>query len=242
MEFSNKTVMITGAGVGIGRAAAILFAERGANVVALDTNEVTLNNLQSEIGRNILCLKVDISDENAVNDAVEKAKKEFSSIDILVNNAGIWKRFEPFEETSADIWEKFIGVNVLGTVYCTKAVLPDMKEKRFGRIINIASVAGVYGNASMVPYSSTKGALISMTKALAKEIAGFGVTVNATSPGSVSPSDNFDIDYTENSEMSFSGRTGSDRENAELICFLASDKAAYINGQNIQIDGCRKKM
>jgi 3-oxoacyl-[acyl-carrier protein] reductase len=94
----------------------------------------------------------------------------------------------------------------------------------------------------MTPYSATKGAVISFTKALAKEVAQFGITVNAVSPGSVSPADNRDIDFSEPSGLSFMGRTGSARENAELICFLASDNAAYINGQNIQIDGCRKKL
>jgi 3-oxoacyl-[acyl-carrier protein] reductase len=93
----------------------------------------------------------------------------------------------------------------------------------------------------MVHYSATKGALISMTKALAKEVSSKGVLVNSVSPGSVSPSDCLDIDHTIESDLSFMGRTGSDRENAELICFLASDAASYISGQNIQIDGCRKK-
>ena len=242
MEFADKTVMITGAGVGIGRAAALLFAEKGANVVALDMNEKSLNGLKEEIGKNILCIKTDISDENAVNEAVKAAKSTFGSVDILVNNAGIWRGSEPFEQTSAETWKKYIDINILGTVYCTKAVIADMKAKKYGRIINVASVAGVYGIANMVPYSSTKGALIAMTKGLAKEVAEYGITVNATSPGSVSPSENPDIDYVQSSELSFSKRTGSDRENAELICFIASDKAAYISGQSIQIDGCRKKL
>ena len=120
-------------------------------------------------------------------------------------------------------------------------VLPKMLENGYGRIINVGSVAGVYGNANMVHYSATKGALISMTKALAKEVTDKGVLVNCVSPGSVSPSGNKDMNYFENSELSFMGRTGTDMENANLICFLASDEASYISGQNIQIDGCRKK-
>lgn len=129
----------------------------------------------------------------------------------------------------------------MGVVYCTKAVLPKMLENSYGRIVNVASVAGVYGNANMVHYSATKGALIAMTKALAKEVTDKGVLVNCVSPGSVSPSGNKDMNYFENSELSFMGRTGTDMENANLICFLASDEASYISGQNIQIDGCRKK-
>ena len=132
-------------------------------------------------------------------------------------------------------------VNVMGTVYFTKAVIDQMIEDGYGRIINVASVAGVYGNRKATHYSATKGALISFTKALAKEVTGLGVTVNAVSPGSVSPAEQADIDYTQPSTLSFAGRTGSCRENADLICFLASEKAGYISGQNIQIDGCRKK-
>ena len=117
-----------------------------------------------------------------------------------------------------------------------------MVKNGYGRIINVASVAGVYGNAKMSAYSATKGAVIAFTKALAKEVTSKGVLVNAVSPGSVSPSDISDIDHSQPSELSFMGRTGTDRENADLICFLASDKASYISGQNIQIDGCRKRM
>ena len=94
----------------------------------------------------------------------------------------------------------------------------------------------------MAHYSATKGAVISFTKALAKEVAQYKITVNSVSPGSVSPADNRDIDFSKPTELSFMGRTGTDRENADLICFIASDKASYISGQNIQIDGCRKKL
>ena len=129
----------------------------------------------------------------------------------------------------------------MGTVYCTKAVLSKMLENRYGKIINVASVAGVYGIANMVHYSATKGAVIAMTRALAKEVIDKGVYVNCVSPGSVSPAENLDMDYYEDSQHCFLGRTGTDNENANLICFLASDEATYIAGQNIQIDGCRKK-
>ncbi|MBQ9965515.1 MAG: SDR family oxidoreductase, partial [Clostridia bacterium] len=165
----------------------------------------------------------------------------FGKIDILINNAALWRQFSSFVETDIDIWKKFININIMGTVYFTKAVINKMIENNYGRIINVASVAGVYGNATMTPYSATKGAVISFTKALAKEVAQFGITVNAVSPGSVSPADNRDIDFSEPSGLSFMGRTGTGRENADLICFLASEEAGYISGQNIQIDGCRKK-
>ena len=130
----------------------------------------------------------------------------------------------------------------MGVVYLTRAVLPIMLDNGYGRIINVASVAGVYGNANMVHYSATKGALISMTKALAKEVTDKGVTVNSVSPGSVNDSGDPDINSSEKSELSFMGRTGTNAENANLIAFLASDEASYISGQNILIDGCRRKM
>ena len=183
----------------------------------------------------------DVSDNAAVLEAVEAATSRFGKIDILVNNAALWRNGGSFSEVSVEVWKKYMDINVMGTVYFTKAVIDQMIKNKYGRIINVASVAGVYGNAMMVHYSATKGAVIALTRALAKEVASEGITVNAVSPGSVSPSQNRDIDYYEPSELAFMGRTGTNRENADLICFLASDKASYISGQNIQIDGCRKK-
>lgn len=244
MSFENKTALITGAAVGIGRATAVKLASLGANVIALDLNAEKLQTLEKEIssaGGKVLTLVCNVADKAAVDEAVTRAKSVFGKIDILVNNAGIWRCWSSFTETTVEEWERYLNVNVMSAVYCTKAVLPDMLESGYGRIINVASVAGVYGNANMVHYSATKGALIAMTKALAKEVTEKGVTVNAVSPGSVSPSEAGDYDYVQESELSFAGRTGSTMENAELIAFLASEEAGYISGQNIQIDGCRKK-
>ncbi len=244
MRFSEKTALITGAAVGIGRACAILFAREGANVVLIDLDKEKLAATEAEIRQytdKVLSFECNVTDEARVYEVVSEAEKIFGGIDILVNNAAIWRLWSSFTETSTDDWRKYLDINIMGVVYFTKAVLPKMLENSYGRIINVASVAGVYGNANMVHYSATKGALISMTKALAKEVSSKGVLVNSVSPGSVSPSDCLDIDHTIESDLSFMGRTGSDRENAELICFLASDAASYISGQNIQIDGCRKK-
>ncbi len=240
----GKTAIITGAAVGIGRATAIQMLSYGANVVLADVGEETLAALQAELcdfGERCLFVKCDVSNEDEVKKTVALAKERFGKVDILVNNAGLWRCTTPFWETPTEDWNKFWSVNMMGTVYFTKAVIEDMMERRYGRVINVASVAGVYGNANMAHYSATKGAMISFTRALAKEVSDQGVTVNAVSPGSVSPSEISDIDHTQPSTLSFAGRTGSGRENADLICFLASDKAGYISGQNIQIDGCRKK-
>lgn len=244
MSFEGKTAIVTGAAVGIGRAVALQLAKEGANVVLVDINPETLAKTEQEIKEiteNVLALTCDVSDNDAVLETVKAVNARFGKTDILVNNAALWRTNGPFSEVPIEVWKKFFDINVMGTVYFTKAVIDQMTESGYGRIINVASVAGVYGNARFAHYSATKGAVIAFTRALAKEVAEMGVTVNAVSPGSVSPADNPDIDYTQPSSLSFMGRTGSDRENADLICFLASDKASYISGQNIQIDGCRKK-
>ena len=242
-DFNGKVALVTGAAVGIGKATALLLAEGGAKTIIVDLNEEKLEEVRAEIiskGGEAIAYKCDVSNEEAVYATVKEATAKLGTVDILVNNAALWKTFGQFVDTSTDVWRKFLDVNVMGTVYFTKAVVPDMIAKGFGRIINVASVAGVYGNRNMTFYSATKGAVISFSKALAKELTPKGITVNAVSPGSVSPSSEPDIDFTEPSELCYSGRTGSDRENAELICYLASDGAAYVSGQNIQIDGCRR--
>lgn len=243
--FKDKTVLITGAAVGIGKACALQFAKGGANVILVDYNDEALAKTEAEVKSitgNVLSLVCDVSDNDSVLKVVESSISRFGKIDILVNNAALWRHYTAFVDTDIDTWKKFIDVNIMGTVYFTKAVLGNMKQNHYGRIINVASVAGVYGNPTMAMYSATKGAVISLTKALAKEVAADNITVNAVSPGTVSPAEQDDIDYVEPNANSYSGRTGSTRENADLICFLASDSAAYISGQNIQIDGCRKKI
>ena len=244
MNLKGKVAVITGAAVGIGKGCAVRFAQCGADLALIDLNGEKLEALKQELSAYPVDVQVytcDVADENAVNDTAEKILTHFEKADILVNNAAIWRDFRPITEVPTDFWRKMLDVNVMSIVYMTRAFLPGMVERKYGRIINVASVAGVYGNANMVCYSATKGAVISMTKALAKEVAKDNVLVNCVSPGSVSPSENGDIDYTEPSELAFMGRTGSDRENANLICFLAGDEASYISAQNIQVDGCRKK-
>lgn len=245
MRFQGKTAVITGAAAGIGRAVAMRFAEEGANLALLDINYEKLVEVKKELSvytDNVLIFDCDISDEKKVNASFEETFKVFGKVDILVNNAAIWNRHGKFMEIPVEEWETYLDINVMGAVYCTRAALPGMIERKYGRIINVASVAGVYGISTMTHYSATKGALIAFTKALAKEVVKDGVLVNAVAPGSVSPGTNPDIDYHQPTPLSFMGRTGTDRENANLIAFLASDEASYISGQSIQIDGCRKTM
>ena len=210
----------------------------------VDRNEEALAKAKAEIPQQdrVMTVVCDVTDAEAVSACVASAVERFGAVDILVNNAGIWRTWASFLDTSIEDWKQYIDVNVMGTVYFSKAVLPGMLERGWGRIVNVASVAGVYGNANMVHYSATKGAILSFTKALAKEVADRGVTVNSTSPGMVNTSKDPDIDATQPNSASYVGRTGSARENAELICFLASEKAAFISGQNVLIDGCRKSI
>jgi len=179
----------------------------------------------------------DVSDETRVREVIKSIIDRHKKIDILVNNAGLWRGVKPFVETTSDEWKKRLNVNVLGLMYLTHEVLPHMISNQYGRIINIGSVAGTYGNKNMADYSMTKGAVSSFTKALAKEVADQGITVNNVVPGSVR-----NEGFEKETNVCYMNRMGELEEYAYLICFLASDKAAYISGQDYIIDGCRKKI
>ena len=239
IDFTGKTALVTGASVGIGRATAEKFAENHANLVLLDMDYAGLERAKQELahfGVRIEIYECDVSDEAAVKRVCADALKKMGKIEILVNNAGIWRGHYPFLTSDSETWRRRIGVNILGTMYCTQALLGQMIDNHYGRIINIGSVAGIYGNAGMVDYSMTKGAVAAFTVALAKEVAEQGVLVNCVSPGNVNAAPNGCP------QLSFMNRSGSYRENANLICFLASDEASFIAGQQYVIDGCRKKM
>jgi len=243
MRFANKVALITGAAVGIGRATALRMAEEGAKLVLLDMNEETLASVKKEceaLNAETETYVCDISDEPAVIDTVQKALAHFGQIDILVNNAAIWRCHTKFLDTPSETWRKFFDVNVLGTANVTRAVLPNMVERQYGRIVNVASIVGVYGKGGMCQYSATKAAVINFTHALAREVADQNIMVNCISPGTVSPSEEPDITFSRPEKMCHMGRSGTDLENANLICFLASDETPYLSGQNILLDGCRK--
>ena len=239
MEFQNKTVIVTGSSVGIGKATALEFAKSGANVCIVDVNEEGLETVKNEIevlGASASAYICDVSDEDRVSEVVAAVLERYGRIDVLVNNAGLWRGAKPFVETVSDEWKRRIGVNVLGLMYFTHEVLPNMIENKYGRIINVGSIAGTLGVMNMADYSMTKGAVSSFTKALAKEVAELGITVNNVVPGSVR-----NEGAAKETDMCYMNRRGELEEFAYLICFLASDKAAYISGQDYRIDGCRRK-
>ena len=237
MDFKGRTAFVTGAARGIGRATAIGLAKKGANVVIADVADLseTYEELKKHTD-NVMKINFDVSDEADARAAVTSALRQFGKIDILINNAAIFPASD-FISTASDQWKKVLDVNVLGTMYLSHAVLPYMIENRYGRIVNIGSVAGVYGLSWFVDYSMSKGAVISFTKALAKAVSDKGVTVNCVSPGSVAPDGSDAM-----KEFSFVGRAATYDEIANVIIFVASDEASYVSGQNYLVDGCRKQM
>ena len=242
MNFEGKVAMITGASVGIGRACAIRFSEMGAKLVLLDYNAETLAALSEELkarhADDALTFACDVGDEAAVQAAVSQALQRFGRIDILVNNAALWRCWSSFIDTPASEWEKFIRINVMGVVHCTKAVLGGMIERGCGRIVNVGSVAGVYGNANMVHYSATKGALIALTKGLAKEVADKGVTVNCVSPGVILTDMTRvvgDETLRELAGQTPLGRNGTPQDVANAMLYLA--QADFVTGQLLPVNG-----
>lgn len=244
MKFQGKTAIVTGAAQGIGAAVARQLAQGGAKTLLVDIDAAALARTAEKLAQaglsDCLTYQCDVSDEGAVEAMAAYARENLGKIDILVNNAGIYRDESlTFLESNSSKWKKKLEVNVLGTLYVTHAVLGDMLARGYGRIVNLASVVAVYGKAYMVDYSMTKGAIVSFTKALAKEVTGQGVLVNAVSPGTIQ------VEADEaalNSDYSFVGRCGTPEECANLICFLASDDASYISGQNYLVDGLRRAM
>lgn len=239
MNFKGKCAFITGVSHGIGQAIALRLAKEGANLFLCDINEEGLKNTAKKAmgcGVKVEYAVLDVSNEQAVNQTAKDAIGKMGKIDILINNAGIYNTYVAFSNSNSEDWRKKIEINLLGTMYLTRALINHMIDNNYGRIINIGSVAGVYGIANMVDYSVSKGAVISFSQSLAKEAAQYNITVNTVSPGSIS------INGEELPDHSFMGRAGTVDECANVVVFLASDEASYVSGQNYIVDGCRKKL
>ena len=245
MLLENKVAIVTGAAKGIGLATAERLAREGASVLMADLDEKELSRaagLLREKGHRVGKAKGDVGRRDDVTKMVKAAEREFGDIHILINNAGIAGPVGPLEQVSDEDWEAVMAVDLKSVYLCCQAVLPGMKARRYGRIVNVASIAGKEGNPNMVPYSTAKAAVIGFTKALAKEVAGHGIYVNAISPAvietpmleTVTPEQ---VRYmVQRIPM---GRTGRPEEVAALICWLASDEASFTTGQCVDISGGR---
>ena len=243
MLLDGRHALVTGASRGIGRAGALAFAAEGASVALnfagnVAAAEAVRAEIESAGGKAIL-VPADVSDENAVEDMVKTVTEAFGSIDILVNNAGITRDGLLLRMKEED-WDAVLNTNLKGVFLCTKAVSKFMMKKRYGRIVNMASVVGVTGNASQANYAAAKAGVIGFTKAMAKELASRGITVNAIAPGFIR-SDMTDVLPDKVKEAMLAeiplGRAGEPADVAKAALFLASDQAAYITGQVLKVDG-----
>ncbi|MBI4313834.1 MAG: 3-oxoacyl-[acyl-carrier-protein] reductase [Candidatus Omnitrophica bacterium] len=239
---AGKTAFVTGAGKGIGRAIALKFAQEGADVAICARTAQTLEEVQRQIeaaGRKALCLPLDVSNGPAVEAAVQTILDKFGKLDILVNNAGV-TRDALLVRMKPEDWEEVIAVNLKGTFLCTRAVARAMMRQRSGRIINLASVVGLTGNAGQTNYAASKAGIIGLTKSVARELAGRGITANALAPGFIETEMTQALDGPMKEywlKQIPVGRFGQPSDVAEAAVFLASDAAGYITGQVLQIDG-----
>ena len=251
----NRVAIVTGGSEGIGKAAAYSLAGEGANVIILARTQSKLDSALKEIKSNAVgkveSISCDVTDQDAVNKTFEEILKRWGRVDILVNNAGSGNA-NSFDDLTDAMLYGDLQLKVFGAVYCSQAVLPSMRKAQWGRIVNITTTAGKAAAGSSVPTSMSRAACIAMTKAMSKEYAPDNVLVNTVCIGSIKSGQNdrkweaivaegskltLDEYYDNNGKNIPLGRVGEAMEAGDLICFLASEKASYISGTAINIDG-----
>ena len=241
MFLKGRVALVTGGARGLGKADALALAEAGADVVVADIldAEKTANDIRF-MGRKSLAIKMDVTNMAEVKEGVEKIKKDFGSMDILVNNAATLDHLGQIVEQKDKLWERDLRVNLTGTYNCSRAVWPLMQEKKWGRIINMASVAGTLGGFGQASYSTTKAGIIGFTKTLALEGARYGINCNVVCPGIIN-SESFQFISPEMRERLIKRtafkKLGEPEDVANAIVFLASDKAKYITGIVLNVSG-----
>jgi len=242
MRLEDKVALITGGARGIGREIAFLFAQEGADIIVADVNieeaEKTAKDIQAK-GMKSLALAMDVTDYAKVEQAFNKILDKFTKVDILVNNAGITKDNLILRMSQAE-WDAVLNVNLKGTFNCLKAVSRIMLKQRSGKIVNIASIIGIIGNAGQANYSASKAGIIALTKSAAKELASRNINVNAVAPGFIQTDMTAKLPEELKQKMKEQiplDRFGSAQDVAATCLFLASEEANYITGQTIVVDG-----
>ncbi len=238
-DLTGKGALVTGASGGIGGAIAKTLHGQGATVAISGTNAARLEVVASELGSRVFVLPCDLRDRTAVAKLAERSEKALGQVDILVNNAGI-THDNLFMRMKDEEWDEVIAVNLTSVFVLTRGILRNMMRRRYGRIVNIASISGVLGNPGQPNYAASKAGLVGMTKSLAREVASRGITANAISPGFIStPMTNaLTPAQVEAIAAAIPTRTfGKPEDVAAAVVFLASNEAAYITGETMHVNG-----
>jgi 3-oxoacyl-[acyl-carrier protein] reductase len=242
MKLKGQVAIVTGGARGIGRAISQSLVREGAHLVISDVNLTEARQTADALATGecrCLAIEANVTDGKAVAEMVDRAMQEFGRIDILINNAGITRDGLLLRMKEED-WDLVLNVNLKGAFHCTKAVLSAMTKQRKGRIVNIASVVGVMGNAGQTNYAASKAALIGFTKSVAREYASRGITANAVAPGFIDTAmtQNLPAEVREGLMKQIPlGRLGTAEDIAQAVRFLVSDEAGYITGQVIHVNG-----
>ncbi len=241
-NLSNKIAIVTGASRGIGSAIAHNLSKAGAKVVLISRSIDALKSVESEIksnGGEAISITADVSNLESFTNAISQVVETWGTVDILINNAGITKDNIILRLKEED-WDAVIDINLKGCFNGIKAVTRPMLKARSGRIINITSVIGLIGNSGQSNYAASKAGILGLTKSIAKELGSRNITVNAIAPGYIQTEMTDNLDQTSKDNLMKSiplQRLGKPEEIASLVCFLASEEAAYITGQTLNVDG-----
>ncbi len=241
---SGRVALVTGASRGFGRAIALRLARAGADLVvtyrAAETQAATLADEAGRLGRRVAVLQADVADAEQVRELVRRAHRAFGRVDVLVNNAGVLD-VRPFGEQEPATWRAMVDVNVTGVLCLTHALLPSMIERRFGRIVCLASQLAHVGGEKFAVYAGTKGFLLAFTKSLAREVGPYNITVNAVCPGSIVTDMNRHI-YPPERQVARAAelplrRLGEPADVAEAVLFLAAESGRFVTGQCVDVNG-----